>query len=62
MKETKSWILVTLDIKLWKCQTVLGCLGPKGPPSVGIGLMKQKLDKPVKVNEEKAINLKLAEP
>ena len=29
---------MTPAIKLWKCQTVLGCLGPKGPPSVGIGL------------------------
>ena len=24
--------MVTLAIKLWKCQTVLGCWGPKGPP------------------------------
>ena len=39
LKQTKSWILVTPVIKLWKCQTVLGCSGPKGPPSVGIGLM-----------------------
>ena len=38
LKQTKSWILVTPVIKLWKCQTVLGCSGPKGPPSVGIGL------------------------
>ena len=39
LKQTKSWILVTPVIKLWKCQTILGCLGPKGPPSVGIGLI-----------------------
>ena len=38
LKKTKSWILVTPAIKLWKCQTVLSCSGPKGPPSVGIGL------------------------
>ena len=38
LKQTKSWILVTPVIKVWKCQTVLGCSGPKGPPSVGIGL------------------------
>ena len=31
---------MTAVIKLWKCQTVLGCLGPKGPPSIGIGLKK----------------------
>ena len=38
LKWTKSWILVTLVIKLWKWETALGCPGPKWPPSVGIGL------------------------
>ena len=38
LKQTKSWILVTPVIKLWKCHSILGCSGPKGPPSVGIGL------------------------
>ena len=32
--------MVTPVIKLWKCQTVLGCSGPKRPPSVGIGLRR----------------------
>ena len=38
LKWTKSWILVTPAIKLRICQTDLGCLGPKRPPPVGIGL------------------------
>ena len=42
LKQTKSRILVTPVIKLWKCQTILGCSGPKGPPSVGIGLKEMK--------------------
>ena len=39
LKQTKSWILVTPVIKIWKCHPILGCSGPKGPPSVGIGLI-----------------------
>ena len=36
---TKSWIMVTLVIKLWKWETAFGRLGPKWPPLVGIGLI-----------------------
>ena len=38
LKQTKSWILVTPVIKLWKCHPILGCSGPNRPPSVGIGI------------------------
>ena len=42
LKWTKSWILVTLVIKLWKWETAFGRPGPKWPPLVGIGLRNRR--------------------